>query len=90
MLRGDSLWEGPAKTRGLAWPLGRQVSSGPQGLGHDGAGGGGDPDERGLCLPGGCWRVTGPVTKDWALQTTEERWGAGSPKARPGADTEMS
>ena len=31
------------------------------------------PDERGLCLPGGCRRMTGPQTKDWALQTTEER-----------------
>lgn len=48
------------------------------------------PDERGLCLPGGCQRVTGPRTKDWALKTTEERWGAGSPYARPRADTEMS
>ena len=48
------------------------------------------PDERGLCLPGGRQRVTGSQTKDWALKTTEERRGAGSPYARPRADTEMS
>ena len=48
------------------------------------------PDERGLCLPGGHQRVTGSQTKDWALKTTEERRGAGSPYARPRADTEMS
>ena len=30
---GVSLWAGAAKTGGLAWPLGRRVSAGPQGPG---------------------------------------------------------